>query len=129
MPRPDRQMGGGAHTPAGAVAAPPRPARRRIPFVRDVFKGAFRGDFAREIGVAGAVTQILLAFVPGVGTLCALRDCIADHRKRDRFGFWLNVLALAPFFGGFPKTAEVLRALNHVGRAIHATTQARHRGT
>lgn len=130
MPQPGRQSNGGPYARAGsAVATPPPPPRRRIPFARDVFNGAVRGDFAREMGTAGAITQIILGFVPGVGTVCAIRDCIADHRKRDRLGFWLNVLALAPFLGGFPKTAEVLRAVHHVGHAIHATSHARRRQT
>jgi hypothetical protein len=115
MPQSSPTSDGAARPRAGAVAQPPA---RRIPFVLDVFNGAVLGDFAREVGAAGAVTQVILGFIPGVGTVCAIRDCIADHRRRDRLGFWLNVLALAPFLGGFPKTAEVLRALRHVRRAV-----------
>ena len=95
--------------------------RRRIPFLRDVFNGAIRGDFAAEIGLAGALTQAALGFVPVVGTLCALRDVLADLRYRDRMGCLLNALALVPFLGGFPKTAEVIRVIHHAGHVVHVS--------
>lgn len=97
------------------------PARRRIPLGRDIWNGAVRGDYAPALGVPGAATQIALAFVPGVGTLCALRDALADWAKRDGAGVALNLLAVVPFLGGFPKTAAVLRTVQHVGRAMHVT--------
>jgi hypothetical protein len=31
----------------------------------------------------------------------------------------LNLLALIPLLGGFPKTAAVLRTVHHVGRVVH----------
>ncbi len=109
---------------ARALRQPPAtPARRRIPLVRDVFNGAVRGDYAPQLGVPGTATQIALAFVPGIGTLCALRDALANWRRRDRIGVTLNLLALVPVAGGFPKTAAVLRAAQHVGRAVHITRQ------
>jgi hypothetical protein len=104
------------------IAAPPR-----IPLLRDIFNGAVRGDYARRLGVPGAATQIALAFVPGVGTLCALRDALANWGRRDGVGVTLNLLAVVPLFGGFPKTAAVLRTVQHVGRAVHVTRQRRRR--
>ncbi|HEV2236269.1 MAG TPA: hypothetical protein VGR57_06360 [Ktedonobacterales bacterium] len=100
----------------------------RIGVVRDVFNGAVRGDYAPRLGVPGAATQIALAFVPGVGTLCAMRDALADWGRRDGVGVTLNLLALVPLFGGFPKTAAVLRTVQHVGRAVHVTRQRGQRG-
>jgi hypothetical protein len=99
------------------------PKRQHIPLARDIWNGAVRGDYAPALGVPGAATQIALAFVPGVGTLCALRDVLADWARRDGAGVALNLLALVPFLGGFPKTAAVLRAVQHVGRAVHVTRQ------
>ena len=97
----------------------PAVARRRIPLLRDVYNGAVRGDYASELGLAGVVTQIALAFTPGFGTLCALRDGFADWGTRDGVGVVLNLLALIPLLGGFPKTAAVLRTVHHVGRVVH----------
>jgi hypothetical protein len=99
------------------------PTRRRIPLARDVFNGAVRGDYAQQLGVPGTATQIALAFVPGVGTLCALRDALACSRRHDRVGVTLNLLAVVPLLGGFPKAAAALRAAQHVGRAVHITRQ------
>jgi hypothetical protein len=101
------------------------PVRRRIPLGRDIFNGAVRGDYAPRLGVPGTATQIALAFVPGIGTLCALRDALANWGKRDGVGVALNLLALVPLLGGFPKTAAVLRAVQHVGRAVHITQRDR----
>jgi hypothetical protein len=99
------------------------PTLRRIPLARDVFNGAVRGDYAPQLGVPGTTTQIALAFVPGIGTLCALRDALACSGRRDRVGVALNLLAVVPLLGGFPKTAAALRAAQHVGRAMHITRQ------
>jgi len=45
----------------------------------DIVRGAVQGDFARDLGLPGAVTQVALSFVPVVGTLCA-----APRRVRSR---------------------------------------------
>jgi hypothetical protein len=108
---------------ARALQQPAATPRRRIPLARDIWNGAVRGDYAPALGVPGAATQIALAFVPGIGTLCALRDALADWGKRDGAGVALNLLAVVPLLGGFPKTAAVLRTVQHVGRAVHVTRQ------
>lgn len=87
--------------------------------LRDIFNGAVRGDFAAELGVAGALTQIILAYVPVIGTICAIRDYLADRQSGDSIGVWLNILAVVPFFGGFPKTAEVIEHAVHLGKMQH----------
>jgi hypothetical protein len=85
----------------------------------DIYAGAVRGDFAPTLGVAGIVTQIIVGFLPGIGTICAARDFIADRRNHDRLGTLLNALALIPFLGGFPKTAAVLHSVHHIGRVVY----------
>lgn len=90
-------------------------------FLGDIVAGALFGDFARDLRVPGAVTQIVLGFLPLIGTMCAVRDLIADLRRHDRTGAFLNALALAPIIGGFSKTLEVVRGFAHVGHAIHVT--------
>lgn len=90
-----------------------------IPFWQDALKGAFLGDFADELGPAGALAQIALTFVPGVGDAGIMRDLIADMRGRDDVDIALNVLALTPFLGGVAKTAEVLRNTRRVGQTLH----------
>ncbi|HEY7782474.1 MAG TPA: hypothetical protein VIC85_19940 [Ktedonobacterales bacterium] len=85
-------------------------------FVVDVWRGAVIGDFATKVGFFGALTQALLGFVPVIGTLCAVRDLIADMRMGDRLGMLLNALAIFPVFGGVPKTIEVIHHLNRPTR-------------
>ena len=99
-----------------------RPARRRS-FVGDVSAGLFFGDFAHDLGLPGAVTQIAVSFVPLIGSICAVRDLTADLRRHDHIGAALNALALTPILGGFSKTFEVIRSTAHVGHAVHS---ARH---
>jgi len=96
-----------------------RPPRRRS-FVGDVSAGLFLGDFARDLGLPGAVTQVAISFVPLIGSMCAVRDLTADLRHHDGLGAFLNVLALTPIFGGFSKTFEVMRSTAHVGHAVHS---------
>lgn len=108
------------------IRAPQRPRRRRS-FVGDITAGLFLGDFARDLGLPGAVTQITVSFIPLVGSTCAVRDLIADLRHRDRIGALLNVLALTPILGGFSKTFEVIRSLSHVGHAAHIAHEQRER--
>lgn len=86
--------------------------------VADVWRGAVLGDFAPRLGLMGAVTQATLGYVPIVGDVCALRDGIADWRRRDRLGVTLNLLALVPLVGGFAKTLDVLHSSHRIGRAI-----------
>lgn len=97
----------------------------RRSFLGDVAAGALYGDFAQNLRVPGALTQIVLSFIPLVGTLCAVRDLVADMRHRDRVGIVLNFFALAPVLGGFSKTLEVLRAFAHVGHAYVITRRQR----
>ena len=52
---------GGARPPPGGL-------------VRDIVRGAVPGDFAPALGLAGAATQVVLGYLPVVGTLGALRD-------------------------------------------------------
>ncbi len=95
-------------------------------FFVDVYAGAVHGDFAPRLGFAGALTQIIMGFVPVIGTVCAGRDFIADRRKGDRLGAFLNLLALIPFLGGFPKTAAVIHSVRHMGKVWHAMKRNDH---
>ncbi len=97
--------------------------RRRVSFWRDVYHGALLGDFAREKRLGGALTQIALSFTPGVGTICATRDCVADLRYRDGLGFFLNLLALIPVLGGISKTLHVIIGLWHAHHVLRSRQQ------
>ncbi len=85
------------------------------PWPADIFRGAIKGDYARRLGIPGRLTQAVMGFIPVIGTVCAFRDFFACRSKHDRVGMVLNGLALIPFLGGFPKTAEVIRAIRHIG--------------
>lgn len=100
------------------MATSARPRTGCLGVVADVWRGAVLGDFAPRLGLAGAVTQAALGYIPLVGEVCAVRDGIADWRQRDRLGVVLNVLALVPVFGGFAKTVDVLHSTHRIGRAI-----------
>lgn len=102
---------------------PAQAARRHRPLLGDIWAGAVAGDFDRGKGLVGTVTQIICGFLPGLGTLCAMRDCVADWRQRDRLGAALNALAFVPLLGGFPKAVDALHSAHQIGRIIHATRQ------
>ena len=128
FPAPYQPGGAHANGPYPMVAEAPTVAvmfYRRRSFFGDIFAGAFYGDFARDLRIPGAMTQIILAFIPLIGTICAIRDLIADLRHHDRTGAFLNVLALAPILGGFSKTLEVVRGFAHVSHAIRVTQHQR----
>lgn len=117
----------GDTTPLPSHLAPaqsmPQAAPRRRSVLGDVTAGLLLGDFAQDLGVPGAVTQIAISFVPLLGTTCAVRDLVADLRHRDHVGAALNFLALTPVLGGFSKTFEVIRNTAHVGHAMHVGRQ------
>jgi hypothetical protein len=92
-----------------------QPRHHLIP---DILRGAFLGDFAQELGLAGGITQILLGFTPVLGTLLAIRDYLACRRKGDRLGSFLNALTLIPVLGGFSKSAEVIEKLVVGGQGL-----------
>jgi hypothetical protein len=87
-------------------------------FIPDALKGILLGDFAASLGLAGAVMQIIMGFMPGIGTLAALRDCTADLGKKDNFSLLLNVMSLVPVVGGLSKTAEVMSRAAFAGEAF-----------
>lgn len=99
---------------------------RRPGLVRDVWNGAMRGDFARNLGFFGGLTQIIIGFLPLFGTLAALRDIVADLKYHDRLGCAFNTLALVPVFGGFSKTMDVIRVVHHAGHVVHVAQRRKH---
>lgn len=90
------------------IATVGRTTPDRPPLLLDIYRGAVHGDYARQLGVAGYLTQALFGFIPVLGQLCALRDLFASIGKRDGYGIVLNFLALVPVLGGFPKTLRIL---------------------
>lgn len=108
----------GARSPSWAKPPEPlvlmsAPAPKQVSFGRDLANGLLLGDFAREKRLGGALVQVVCSFTPGLGTICAVRDCAADARYGDSLGFCLNLLAIIPVFGGVSKTMDVLRGLWH----------------
>jgi hypothetical protein len=110
-----------------AVATATETRRKHIPLIVDVYRGAVRGDYAPEMGIPGYTTQALVGFIPVVGTCCALRDFMADRKKKDNFGALLNGLALIPFLGGFPKTARAIRSVRSIGGSAQYVTNVERR--
>lgn len=102
--------------PVLVVSAP-----RSLP--SDMLRGAFLGDFDTDLGVAGALTQAAVGFIPVVGTVAALRDVIACIGRRDPLGIVLNMLAAIPVFGGLAKTADALHTLHRYRQASERRKQ------
>jgi hypothetical protein len=88
-----------------------------------MLRGAILGDFDTELGVAGALTQAAIGFIPGVGTVAALRDLIACIGRRDPLGVILNMFAAIPVFGGLAKTADALHTLHRYRQASERRKQ------
>jgi hypothetical protein len=99
----------------------PAPAARSLAF--NLYRGVVWGDFDLQLGVTGAIAQSVIGFVPGVGTITALRDLIACLRQRDLLGILLNILAAFPVFGGLAKTADALHTLHRYQRAAQRRKQ------
>jgi hypothetical protein len=119
----DSRSGPSASQATPETATVVRRSARRRSFVGDISAGLFLGDFAHELGLPGAVTQIVISFVPLIGSICAVRDLTADLRHHDHVGAALNALALTPVLGGFSKTFEVIRNTAHLGHAVHSAHQ------
>ncbi len=100
----------------------------RPSILRDVARGAFLGDFADELGLPGAATQVGLSFVPVLGALCDLRDAAASRRRGDTPGIALNLLALLPLVGGIAKGVGVWRHAKRLQRGLVVSYHQRQSG-
>jgi len=97
----------------------PQPTHRTL--MQDIRLGAVQGDFAQDMGGAGRLTQVVFGFIPGLGSLCAVRDFVADMQQHDHVGAVLNVMAMFPVAGGGPKALAVfLRATRRMGKVFRA---------
>jgi hypothetical protein len=92
------------------------PKGKQPSVLADVARGALQGDFAPELGLPGAVTQVMLTYVPVVGTICGLRDAAADQRRGDYKGVALNLLSIVPVVGGMAKALELTRHAQRLKR-------------
>lgn len=90
-----------------------------MPLWRDALNGAALGDFAPELGLAGAVTQVTLSAIPVIGDVCDVRDAIASIGRGDRVDVALNLLAMTPALGSVAKVAAVARRTRRVGQRLH----------
>jgi hypothetical protein len=101
------------------------PNGKQPTILADVTRGALQGDFAPELGLPGAVTQVALTFVPVVGTLCGLRDAAADKRRGDNVGVALNLMSVLPVVGGLAKAVELGRHARRLRRGWVVTQRRR----
>jgi hypothetical protein len=104
--------------PNSAPATATAPNIPHHPLLPDIANAILLGDFCPTLGPAGAVTQVILNFIPGIGTLAAMRDLVADVRKPEPLGIVLNGLSVIPVLGGFTKTAEVLSNVSFAGESF-----------
>jgi hypothetical protein len=97
-------------------------------WLKDIFRGAVLGDFATEVHLSGAVTHAALGFVPGIGTVLAIRDLVACWLDADWLGMVLNLLAVMPVLGGVPKAVDVLHGVHRVHRQMRRSTRRKESG-
>jgi len=102
--------------------------RRHASWLTDVVRGAMLGDFATEVHLPGAVTHAALGFVPGIGTVMAVRDLVACWLDADWLGMVLNLLAVMPVIGGVPKTVDVLHGVHRVHRQMQRSARRKESG-
>lgn len=109
---------GPSDQPLAVTATTTMPQVPHHAVIPDICRAAFYGDFAGQLGPAGAVTQIVIGFLPGIGTVAAMRDFVADVRKPEPLGIVLNGLSMLPVFGGFTKTAEVMNRVQFANESF-----------
>src|SRR4029079_15859550 len=74
----------------------------------DLYRGVVRGAYAiDDLHAPGLLVWILMGFVPGVGTLAALRDGYYSLEVREWGALLLNLLGLIPFIKGFANIADL----------------------
>jgi len=110
------------------VAPQPMHRRRHASWLTDVVRGAMLGYFATEVRLPGAVTHAALGFVPGIGTVMAVRDLVACWLDADWLGMVLNLLAVMPVIGGVPKTVDVLHGVHRVHRQMQRSARRKESG-
>lgn len=104
--------------PGSATTTPTYPQTVHHPVVPDIARAILLGDFAEHLGPAGGVTQIVISFIPGIGTMASLRDFLADCGKPEPLGIVLNGFGMLPILGGFSKTAEVMNRVQMVNESF-----------
>jgi hypothetical protein len=97
----------------------------------DLYRGVVRGAYAiDDLHAPGLLVWILMGFVPGVGTLAAMRDGYYSLEVREWGALFLNLLGLIPFIKGFANIADLamLHRLRHTAHLTHQVAHvARHR--
>jgi hypothetical protein len=121
------QIAGTADTATDVV----RPTTTTKPYhlVPDLYRGIVLGAYAIEdLHAPGMVAWIAAGFVPGLGTIAALRDGYYSFEVREWGAFLLNVLGLLPFMKGFANIIDraLVRRLHHFHRMAHVSHKVAH---
>jgi len=104
----------------GTVQAPP------YRLFLDIYRGVVRGAYALDdLHAPGLLVWILMGFMPGVGTLAAMRDGYYSLEVREWGALLLNLLGLIPFIKGFANIAD-LALLHRLRHTAHVTHQVAH---
>jgi len=108
---------------ASAVLTPSTKPYHLLP---DLFRGIFRGAYAIDnLHLPGMLAWIVMGFVPGLGTILAVRDGLYCLEVKDGGGLLLNLFGLLPFMKGFSNIMDVA-FVHRVHRMTHATHQVLH---
>jgi len=92
----------------------------------DLYRGVAHGAYAiDDLHAPGLLVWILMGFVPGVGTLAALRDGYYSLEVREWGALLLNLLGLIPFIKGFANIAH-LASLHRLRHTAHVTHHVAH---
>ena|GEM_PF-5949923 len=117
-------------TGPGAVAvdanAVHEPSSKPYHLFLDLYRGIIKGAYAiHTLHLPGMLAWIAMGFVPGLGTIFAVRDGLYCLEVKDRGGLFLNLIGLLPFMKGFSNIMDVA-FVHRVHRMAHATHQVLH---
>jgi hypothetical protein len=97
--------------------------------VPDLYRGIVLGAYALDdLHGPGMVAWIAAGFVPGLGTIAALRDGFYSFEVREWGAFLLNLVGLVPFMKGFTNVLDrvLARRLHYFHRMAHVSHQVSH---
>jgi hypothetical protein len=113
---------------SGAKQAQAAEAYHLLP---DLYRGIVRGAYAADkLHTPGVLAWITMGFVPGLGTIFAMRDGYYCIEVGDLGGVFLNLFGLLPFMKGFSNIVDVAfpRRMHHMAHTTHQVLHATRHG-
>ena len=102
---------------------------KRYHLLGDLYRGIVLGAYAVEdLYMPGMLAWIVVGFVPGLGTLAALRDGYYSLEVREWAALFLNLIGLVPFMKGITNLVDgaFIHRVHQYHRVAHVTHQVIH---